>query len=446
MKFAFLMVLIPFCFISSNAQESRLRPLHKGDTLPDLKVSISLGDSSYVGHLSDYKGKLIILDFWATYCVSCVQTLPEMLAFQKEFADRIQIIIVTPNSQEQIDKLWREWGEDSGADSLRLAAQQLPFITQDSVLDALFPHMAIPTHAWIDPDQVVQAIAYNSTTNSENISKMLAKEEVSLEEERYIEVDVKNPLAWISGDVLKYANIRYYSLLLDYLECGGFFSLPRTKDDSITGDVNGVVAMNSSLHSLYEFAYHKKMNLLFVPFKRMIFKTKYKNEFQPPKDYVQFIKWAKANTYCYALKVNEGLSDKFYALMQSDLDRLFHFRSRIVKTKTKCLLLKRISLVDKINSKGGPEVYNINAGILSIRNLDSEQLFLSLNSIFENLFPQGYFFNSSIYKGKIDIDIPYRQPLNTMTLYELRKSLRKFGFDIVYGYRNIDMLEIDDEK
>ena len=36
--------------------------------------------------LSDYKGKVILLDFWATWCAPCQTEIPQFIAFQNKFA------------------------------------------------------------------------------------------------------------------------------------------------------------------------------------------------------------------------------------------------------------------------------------------------------------------------------------------------------------------------
>ena len=43
--------------------------------------------------LSDFKGKVILLDFWATWCVPCKQEIPGFIELQKKYGDRgLQII------------------------------------------------------------------------------------------------------------------------------------------------------------------------------------------------------------------------------------------------------------------------------------------------------------------------------------------------------------------
>ena len=38
--------------------------------------------------LSDYRGKVVILDFWATWCPPCIKGIPDFVELQKEYGDK----------------------------------------------------------------------------------------------------------------------------------------------------------------------------------------------------------------------------------------------------------------------------------------------------------------------------------------------------------------------
>jgi len=70
-----------------------------GDKAPDF--SLKSVDGKTV-KLSDYKGKVVIIDFWATWCGPCRRGIPDLVSIQKEFKDDLVIIGISLDAEKTI--------------------------------------------------------------------------------------------------------------------------------------------------------------------------------------------------------------------------------------------------------------------------------------------------------------------------------------------------------
>ncbi len=55
--------------------------------------------------LSDYKGKIVIIDFWATWCPPCRKGIPDLVEIQKQYKDKVVVIGISLDQQNTIKDL-----------------------------------------------------------------------------------------------------------------------------------------------------------------------------------------------------------------------------------------------------------------------------------------------------------------------------------------------------
>jgi thiol-disulfide isomerase/thioredoxin len=85
-----------------------LAPAHAvepGQAAPDFAIPAGTGATAGEARLADLRGKVVYLDFWASWCGPCKQSFPWMAAMQARYAAQgLQIIAVNLDTDSEDGK------------------------------------------------------------------------------------------------------------------------------------------------------------------------------------------------------------------------------------------------------------------------------------------------------------------------------------------------------
>ena len=84
--------LVYYNFIDASAEAHTGNQV--GDIAPDFTLSVYLGEEGDTFTVSEQRGKILILNFWTTYCTPCIEEIPRFERIANEYADNVSVAIV----------------------------------------------------------------------------------------------------------------------------------------------------------------------------------------------------------------------------------------------------------------------------------------------------------------------------------------------------------------
>lgn len=380
--------------------------------------------------LSKYKGKLIILDFWATWCSPCVAMIPKMEALQAQFKDQIQIIPVTYQSEKEVTTFLNELNK--GKPSI------LPQITGDKELHKIFPHIYLPHYVWIDTHGKVAAITGMEEVKAEHIAKILSAESSTLLPQKHdmqVRHDPGKPFL-INSNGGNGSNLIYHSLLTGYSEgVPGLISVLTQQGGGLK-----ILYTNTTATELFKRAYTTYDN--YYGKNRTILEVADISKLQVSLSGPALDDWLRKNGYCYELLLPPHLVSQAGNIMQEEFDRLIpQFTAKLSKKKVRCLVLVKTGGTEKFAWKSGLTKSGFSRNGFELRGQKLNILLLNLNAL--------YLQNSALpivdrtdYNGKVDLAVQ----ANLGNVAELNIALKAYSLKLEEQELDLDMLIISDRK
>lgn len=346
-----------------------IKPLTIGDAVPNLAVTNMMHSPSPVFHLSDTKGKVVIMYFWEPFCSACIGSLPKIDSLQHQFRNEIQVVTVTRyGSRKQIEHLLNK--------NKLTRNITLPIVIRDSLFYQYFKHAIVPHVVWMDTNGVVRNVTRSEYINQNDIAAFLADNALQWpQKEDVINFNYKDPLFTLANKELSPPDFSYYSSF-----CGHLPGL----------DATGARAADSSRQCiLFNF-----FNLDLIQLGRLSVEnaTAAINRKQlllitnKPDQYIydqseHYDTWSAKHTYCYSLQLPSGISRaRQINILENDLKRwlsnVCNVSMAIEQRLRPCLLLEKTGVYSDslLRSKGGKFINTLGYVDDSVRVLQNANL------------------------------------------------------------------------
>jgi len=124
--------------------------------------------------LKSFKGKVVYVDFWASWCAPCYSSMPSLVSLKQEFGDDLQIVTV---SLDKSKRAWKKGYKKARPEGVALWAGPAG---QDSKIVKELMIYALPQYVIIDQNgNVVDNAAAGPYQAKEQIRSLIRNKHVT---------------------------------------------------------------------------------------------------------------------------------------------------------------------------------------------------------------------------------------------------------------------------
>lgn len=411
-------------------------PLKIGDTIPEWlwKLPLEVADHPAAKtkmSLQDYRGKrLIILDFWATWCGACIAMMDKTDQLQKANGSTIQIIPITYEPASKVSQfVSRRSQNDSNKSKLFTVYNQ-------RTLQQIFTHKLLPHYVWISSSGVYLGSSNGDQLTQANISKALNgtaafKQKIDY---RIPYQKTKGFLQAING--LEDSDVKSYTIFGAYKPG----MPPGSQAGKLGNGMSRLTYTNGTLTSLLAMAYSRSD--LYFGRNRIKFLTEDSTLYVVPANEDPLKEeWRKEHLFSYE-RVGKVPVSELRKAMQQDLKQ--YFPELDITTQHidhLCWVMKGNTNNPKLRTKGGQRKSIVDRDGCSLRNTSLFDLYFFMNFYLHQ--------NSEIpFEWEIEDDYPIDLEFFTdMTdMDAVNSKLEPYGIKFVLERRPVEMIVVTDKK
>lgn len=161
-------VMAMLCLSFSTKAQQQMPTV--GDKIPELIFDQILNFPSTSATLNTFKGKALIIEFWATWCGGCIKGFPRLDSLQSTYAKNLQILLINNSNRDDVAKInnfLARFKQDWPAFSL-------PLIVGNNTTRQLYGKGSLPHYIWVGDDRKIKAITIADAISGKNIERLIA--------------------------------------------------------------------------------------------------------------------------------------------------------------------------------------------------------------------------------------------------------------------------------
>jgi thiol-disulfide isomerase/thioredoxin len=321
------LLIVAFVIILTNSTfaqtfMAQTNPPMLGKVCPDFSMSV-IGANGVEKPLalSELRGKVVILEFWATYCAPCIPYIKHFEKLQFQFGDAIKVIEISEENRDKVDAFILKRGYKNVSFAMDWGRK----------LNDMFYHHFIPHTVVIDQDGVVLAFTSPDEIDQDVIGKLINREPVTFTmKHEYQEASYTSSTSTLQNYdqpiiVNKPKNQTYKIEFSNYKE--GYAT------EFVKESGSEYKFINCPLSLIYQILYDQKTSRVVMDVNDL---TKYSFE--------------NHNSYCLDLSIPDFIGKSVQEVAIQQLEGLFPLKSKMEVRNKKVFTLLKSDLQGAMNS------------------------------------------------------------------------------------------------